>query len=76
MLGAEWPGLEPLLMQVPQQERRPLLDVLQSMPRAQLQQLATLAQRTPPQERAALRAELVAMPAAGRAEWLRKRRRL
>lgn len=75
VLGAEWAGLEPLFMQVPANERAPLLAVLHEMPASQVRDLATLAQRTPPQEREALRRELLGTRTDARAEWLEKRRR-
>lgn len=75
VLGAEWIGLEPLFMQVPAREREPLLEVLHQMPPVQLRDLATLAQRTPPQEREALRQALLATRADARAQWLEQRRR-
>lgn len=73
VLGPEWASLEPLLMQVPASEREPLLAVLHAMPPAQVHQLATLAQRTPPQGRDELRSGLIRTSEAGRAAWLRAR---
>ena len=73
VLGPEWPGLEPLLMQVPASERAPLLAVLHAMPPSQVHDLATLAQRTPPQGRAELRSGLIRTSEADRAAWLRAR---
>ncbi|MGN6113707.1 MAG: DUF3106 domain-containing protein, partial [Luteimonas sp.] len=58
-LGAAWPRLEPLLQQVPARERDPLLARLRGMDGAGLDALAMLAQRTPPQEREALRQRLL-----------------
>ena len=75
VLGAEWAGLEPLLMQVPASERKPLLAVLQAMPPAQVRDLAILSQRTPPQGREALRSGLIRTAAAERAAWLQARLR-
>ena len=75
VLGAEWAGLEPLLMQVPASEREPLLAVLHAMPATQLRDLAILSQRTPPQARAELRGGLVRTPAAERRAWLQSRLR-
>jgi len=75
VLGAEWAGLEPLLMQVPASERKPLLAVLHAMPPSQVQDLAILSQRTPPQQRDALRRGLVRTAAAERAAWLQARLR-
>lgn len=75
VLGAEWSGLEPLLMQVPADQREPLLAALHSLQPAQVHALATIAQRTPPQAREALRQALIATPAGERAAWLRDRLR-
>lgn len=73
VLGPEWAALAPLLMQVPVAERVPLLEVLHDLPPSQVRDLATLAQRTPPQEREALRRELIGMAPEERAAWLRSR---
>lgn len=72
-LGADYARLQPLLMQVPAVEREPLLAVLRAMSPAELDDLATLAQRTPPPQRGALRRDLVSTSAANRAAWLRLR---
>ena len=69
-LGADWAGLQPLLMQVPAQERDALLEALRAMSAQQRADLAVLAQRTPPQARARLRANLLATPAAQRGAWM------
>jgi hypothetical protein len=74
-LGLAWPRLQPLLMQVPAAQREPLLAVLHELSALQLDDLATLAQRTPPQERDALRRELLSTAAANRTAWLRERLR-
>lgn len=58
-LGARWAQLEPLLMQVPDAEREPLLARLQAMDAEALDALALLSQRTPPQSREALRRRLL-----------------
>jgi hypothetical protein len=63
-LGAAWPRLEPLLQQVPADERDPLLARLRAMDPAALDALAVLAQRTPPQARETLRQRLLSGPAA------------
>jgi hypothetical protein len=73
VLGPEWAALEPLFMQVPAGERAPLLQVLHGLPPAQVRDLATLAHRTPPQGREALRRELIATAPGERAAWLRAR---
>lgn len=74
-LGQAWPRLQSLLMQVPAVQREPLLAVLYELSALQLDDLATLAQRTPPQERDALRRELLSTAAANRTAWLRERLR-
>lgn len=74
-LGAAWPRLEPLLMQVPAAQRQPLLAALHGLSPLQLDDLATLAQRTPPQDRDALRRELLASAPGDRSAWLRERLR-
>ena len=72
-LGADYTRLQPLLLQVPAAEREPLLAVLREMTAAELEDLATLAQRTAPPQRDALRRDLVSTSAANRAAWLRLR---
>jgi hypothetical protein len=72
-VGAQWAGLQPLLMQVPADEREALLRTLQAMPETELRDLAVLAQRTPPQERETLRHDLVRTGPGNRAAWLRMR---
>lgn len=69
-LGAHWDRLQPLLMQVPDDEREPLLAALRAMTPQQRADLGVLAQRTPPQSRDRLRRELLAVPAANRGAWL------
>jgi len=72
-LGALYPKLQPLLGYLPEPQRAPMLALLRELDAAQLAQLSLLSQRTPPQERDALREALLAVPAAGRAEWLRRK---
>ncbi|SBV37133.1 conserved exported hypothetical protein [uncultured Stenotrophomonas sp.] len=72
-LGALYPKLQPLLGYLPEPQRVPMLALLHELDATQLAQLSLLSQRTPPQERDALREELLAVPAAGRAEWLRRK---
>lgn len=74
-LGMVWSKLQPLLMQVPGPQREPLLLVLHQCSPRQLDDLAILAQRTPPQSRAMLRSELLATTEADRTAWLRERLR-
>ncbi len=72
-LGAEYPRLQPLLAFVVDDERAQLLDALRTMTPAERNDLATLAQRTPPEARDALRRELLSTSSAQRSEWLRQR---
>lgn len=72
-LGRDWPRLQPLLAQVPANEREDLLRVLRQMNRQQREDLGVLAQRVPPQARAELREALIQTPPAQRAQWLRAR---
>lgn len=72
-LGAQYPKLQPLLGYLPEHQREPMLALLRQLDAAQLAQLGVLSQRTPPQERDALREQLLAVPAAGRGDWLRRK---
>lgn len=65
VLGARWAQLQPLLMQVPDEEREPLLARLHAMDAASLDALAVRAQREPPQSREALRRDLIGGSAPG-----------
>lgn len=69
-LGDDWPGLQPWLGFVPEDERDPLLRILRAMDSAQRAQLAELLRRQSPAGRIELRQELLAIPAARRAGWL------
>lgn len=69
-LGADYAALQPLLAQVPPDEHEGLLRVLRAMTPPQRHDLSVLVQRTPPQERALLRSELVSTAAANRNDWL------
>lgn len=73
VLGVDYPALQPLLAQVPESEHAPLLQALREMTPQQRADLGVLVQRTPPQERQALRHELVAATTAGRGDWLWRR---
>ena len=73
VLGADYEKLQPLLAYVPSAQRLPLLAALRTMTAEQRAGLAVLAQRTPPQDRDALRGELLALPPAEVAAWLRHR---
>jgi len=70
-LGRDYPRLQPLLAQVPVAQRGRLLAILHAMSPGERGDLAVLAQRTPPQERDALRLALLSTSAEGRAAWLR-----
>ena len=72
-LGADLAALQPLLEQVPPDQRESLLATLRGMTVAERLDLATLAQRTPPQRRDALRRELLSTAAANRTAWLQAR---
>jgi hypothetical protein len=71
-LGADYMKLHPLLAYVPAEHRLPLLAMLRDMDMQQRADLAVLAQRTPPQDRDALRTELLAIPGPQRAAWLQQ----
>ncbi|WP_162350448.1 DUF3106 domain-containing protein [Pseudoxanthomonas gei] len=73
VLGAQYAQLHPLLAYVPEAQRQPLLARLRGMDAQQRGELALLAQRTPPQDRQALRSELLATPAAAISNWLAHR---
>ena len=73
VLGADYPQLHPLLAQVPEAQREPLLAALRAMTPGERADLAVLAQRTPPQARDELRRQLLSTDPAQRAAWLRRR---
>jgi hypothetical protein len=70
VLGAGYPSLHPLLAQLPVEQHAPLLRLLRAMTSRQRTELALLAQRTPPQDRAKLRSELLSTSASNRDAWL------
>jgi hypothetical protein len=72
-LGADFPGLQSLVLQVPPLQRAPLLTALRAMTPAERIDLAMLAQRTAPQQRDALRRELISTAAVNRSAWLQAR---
>ncbi|MFE0501205.1 DUF3106 domain-containing protein [Lysobacter soli] len=72
-LGADYAVLQPLLAQVPEAEHAAMLRTLRSMTPQQRRDLGVLAQRTPPDARAALRRELVSVGAQERGDWLWRR---
>lgn len=71
-LGAQYPRLHPLLGYVPAAQRAPLLALLHQLDADQLAQLGLIVQRTPPQEQAELRTQLLALDAPARTQWLRR----
>lgn len=71
-LGLEFPKLHGLFGFVPPEQRETALAVLRQLSPAQLAQLALVAQRTPPQERDAVRSAFLAVPAAERDSWLKR----
>lgn len=73
VLGRDYPSLHPLLAYVSASQRLPLLARLRSMDAQQRADLAVLAQRTPPQDRQALRSELLSLPPPQVAAWLREK---
>lgn len=73
-LGADYPRLQPLFGFVPEEERDATISLLRQLDAEQRNDLAILAQRIPPQERAAFRQELLSVPVAARSAWLRARR--
>ncbi|PNS08534.1 hypothetical protein [Solilutibacter silvestris] len=68
--GALWPQLSPLFSYVPEDERAPLLGILHEMNADELQALGRIAWRTPPEQRDALRKELIAASPANLPAWL------
>ena len=71
-LGAGFAVLQPLLLQVPADERAPLLAALRAMDAGERNDLGVLAQRTPPDRREALRHALLSTAAVNRARWLQQ----
>lgn len=72
-LGRDFDSLHPLFAYVPAAQLEPVRAMLRAMPPQQRADLAVLAQRTPPQDRYALREDLLAVPTANRGWWLRRR---
>ncbi|MDQ3039957.1 MAG: DUF3106 domain-containing protein [Pseudomonadota bacterium] len=70
VLGADYPRLQSLLSYVPAGQQPQLLQVLRSMSAAEREDLAVLAQRTPPEGRDALRRALSSTAAGNRSAWL------
>ncbi|PZP60452.1 DUF3106 domain-containing protein [Pseudoxanthomonas winnipegensis] len=74
-VGADFARLQPLLAYMPQAEIAPMRAVLRQLTAPQRADLAVLAQRTPPQDRDALRQALIATDPAARGAWLQERLR-
>ncbi len=71
-LGMQFPKLHGLFGLVPPEQREAALAALRQLSPAQLTQLTLVAQRTPPQERDAVRSAFLAVPAAERDAWLKR----
>lgn len=72
-LGAEWPALHPLFAAMPAEQHAPAMLALRAASTQARADLAVLAQRTPPHERDALRAQWLAIAPGARDAWLRAR---
>lgn len=72
-LGSDYEKLHPLIAYLPPEQRLPLLAALRAMQPGQRVELGVLAQRTPPQERQALREELLVTPTSQREAWLERK---
>ena len=71
-LGRHWAGLQPLFAYVLPEQREPLLQMLHGLDDPSLERLVRLAQRTPPEQRQELRAQLLQQPASRRGTWLQQ----
>jgi hypothetical protein len=72
-MGRDWPRVAALFGYVEETQRERLLRFLREASADEIDACARLAQSTPPELRAALRAELLAQPAAQRGAWLQAR---
>ena len=72
-LGTFYPRLQPLFGFVPDAERVAVIALLRGLDATQLEQLSLVSMRTPPQERDALRAQLLGLAPAQRDAWLREK---
>ncbi|AMJ56520.1 MULTISPECIES: DUF3106 domain-containing protein [Stenotrophomonas] len=72
-LGVLYPRLQPLFGYLPAAQREPVIALLRQLDPVQLEQLSLISQRTPPQQREALRTELLALAPAQRDAWLREK---
>lgn len=71
-LGADYSKLQPLVGYVPASQREAMLALLRQLDAEQRAHLVLISQRTPPQDREALRNELLALPASARSQWLQR----
>lgn len=69
-MGRHWPRVAPLFAFVPEDQRDALLALLRAADSEDIDALERLAQITPPEDRAALRLELLRVPAAERRAWM------
>lgn len=69
-LGRHWPRVAPLFAFAPEAQRVALLDLLRAADSVDIDVLERLAQITPPEERDALRSDLLRVPAAQRRTWM------
>ena len=69
-LGRHWPRVAPLFAFAPEPQRVALLDLLRAADTEDIDALERLAQITPPEERDALRSDLLRVPAAQRRTWM------
>jgi hypothetical protein len=69
-MGRDWPRVAPLFAFVPEDQRAALLALLRSADAEDIDALERLAQITPPEERDALRLDLLRVPAAERRAWM------
>lgn len=72
-VGARYPDLQPMFGYVPPSQRDAALALLASLDDQQLARLSVISRRTAPQDREAVRAELLALQPGARAAWLRER---
>lgn len=69
-MGRYWPRVAPLFAFAPEAERIALLALLRASDSEDIDALERLAQITPPEERDALRSDLLRVPAAERRAWM------
>jgi len=72
LLGEYFGRLQGLFGFLPAEQREPALAVLRQLSRAQVAQLALVSQRTPPQQRDAVRSAFLAVAPAQRDRWLQE----